>query len=85
LRFDALFSGIRRVVQQVAMFSDVTSCLRYIRMRPRRRPINEIRLSPLALRVRGANGQRVYCRPGTTDLSVLYETFCGRYHLPPLT
>ena len=52
-------------------------------MRVHRRPPNGTHLPALPLRVRALNGQCVYCRPGTTDLSVLYDTFCGRYHLPP--
>ncbi len=52
-------------------------------MRTHRRPPRGIHLPALPMRVRSLNNQCVYCRPGTTDLSVLYATFCGQYHLPP--
>jgi FkbM family methyltransferase len=83
LNFHTLISRTRRAFQQMAMFSDGRSCLRYMRMRVRRPSPNRAPLPALQLKVRAINGQRVFCRPGTTDFSVLYETFCGRYHLPP--
>src|SRR3954452_929666 len=42
------------------------------------------RLGPLvALRVRPLGGETVWIRPGTSDASVLRDTFFDRYHVPP--
>ena len=35
------------------------------------------------LRVKALHGQTIYCRSGLADLGVVYDTFEGRYHLPP--
>ncbi|MCP5111802.1 MAG: FkbM family methyltransferase [bacterium] len=35
------------------------------------------------LRVKELGGAPVWCRSGLSDLGVLYDTFVGRYHLPP--
>jgi len=35
------------------------------------------------LRLRQLGGEAIGIRPGTSDVTVLYETFCGQYHLPP--
>jgi FkbM family methyltransferase len=37
----------------------------------------------VAVRVRALGGKPVWLRPGTSDVTVLRETFLGRYHLPP--
>lgn len=38
---------------------------------------------PIELRVRALAGEPLYVRPGTSDPKVVWETFLGRYHLPP--
>src|SRR5262245_18098994 len=37
----------------------------------------------VSLRLKPLDGNSVLCRPGTTDALVLWDTFGGRYHLPP--
>ena len=37
----------------------------------------------VALRITDLNGETVWCRSGLADLGVVYDTFAGRYHLPP--
>jgi FkbM family methyltransferase len=39
----------------------------------------------MAVRVRALGGRWVWLRPGTTDVSVLIDTFVGGYHRPPET
>jgi FkbM family methyltransferase len=41
--------------------------------------------TPTAVRVRALGRRWVWLRPGTTDVSVLVDTFVGGYHLPPAT
>jgi FkbM family methyltransferase len=33
--------------------------------------------------IKTANSKTLFCRPGTTDAVVLWDTFRGRFHLPP--
>lgn len=40
---------------------------------------------PVAVRVRELGGGEVWVRPGSTDVSVLIDTFMRRFHLPPET
>ena len=42
------------------------------------RPLIPLRLKPL-------NDGVIYCRSGLSDLGVVFDTFVGRYHLPPDT
>ncbi len=35
------------------------------------------------LRVSELQGETIWCRSGLADLGVVYDTFAGRYHLPP--
>ncbi len=37
------------------------------------------------LRIKELNGQTIWCRSGLADLGVVYDTFVGRFHLPPDT
>jgi FkbM family methyltransferase len=38
---------------------------------------------PLSIRVRSLGNEEVVLRTGTTDCAVAWDTFVGRYHLPP--
>jgi FkbM family methyltransferase len=38
---------------------------------------------PVLVRVRPLHGAPVALRPGASDVTVLWDTFLGRYHLPP--
>jgi len=40
--------------------------------------------SPVSLRIRQLGGHSIFCRPGTTDNYVLWDTFVKQYHLPPI-
>ena len=44
-------------------------------------PTDSATLVPL--RVTDLNGAEIHCRSGLADLGVVYDTFVGRYHLPP--
>jgi len=44
-------------------------------------PTDSATLVPL--RVNDLNGGEIRCRSGLADLGVVYDTFVGRYHLPP--
>ena len=37
----------------------------------------------LELRIRELDDRPIWCRAGLSDLSVVYDTFDGGYHLPP--
>ncbi len=37
----------------------------------------------IPLRVNDLGGETIWCRSGLADLGVVYDTFVGRYHLPP--
>jgi len=53
-------------------------------MRHARRSMSLTRLAkPTDKRVKALDGQTIYCRSGLADLGVVYDTFEGRYHLPP--
>jgi FkbM family methyltransferase len=65
------------------LLSDLGSCVNYIRLLGRRRSSAEAQPAALPLRARALRGERVYCRAATSDLAVFYETFNGRYHVPP--
>jgi len=40
---------------------------------------------PVPIKVRALGGIPVFCRPGTSDAHVLWDTFHGLYHLPPVS
>jgi FkbM family methyltransferase len=65
------------------MFSDCTSLLNYIRLRTSGNTSGKLRRAPLTLRLRCLGDQLVYCRPATTDLNVVNDTFFCGHHLPP--
>lgn len=39
---------------------------------------------PIAVRLRALRGNHVLCRPGTTDLRTLFDTFVKQYHVAPV-
>jgi|SRR5579884_463631 len=38
---------------------------------------------PVPLRLRALHGNTIWCRPRTSDVNVIYDTFFEEYHLPP--
>jgi FkbM family methyltransferase len=69
---------IRRMAREVAPLSDYLQILRLSEARGKfdeREPIH-VRILPLG-------GLTVTLRPGTSDASVVLDTFLARYHLPP--
>ncbi|HET6868876.1 MAG TPA: FkbM family methyltransferase [Solirubrobacteraceae bacterium] len=46
-------------------------------------PIHDGSVSLAPLRVRPLGGEEVLVRPGTSDISIFWDTFARRYHLPP--
>jgi len=38
---------------------------------------------PVAFSMKPLGGRQIVCRPGTTDLSTMYDVFVKQYHLPP--
>ena len=83
MSFDSLTLRAKRIYQSMALLSDARSYVNYMRLRGSSRSPNASRPAALALRARALGGQRVYCRPATTDFCVFNETFSGRYHVPP--
>jgi FkbM family methyltransferase len=68
----------KSLLNQLKVFSTVSDVVLY------RRLCNSYILShPFTLRIRGAGGNPLWVRPGTTDLKVLWDTFHYKYHLPP--
>jgi FkbM family methyltransferase len=59
------------------LFADVASAWRFAGARSSR-----LKADPVVLRLRG--GATVYCRPGSSDASVLWDTFERAYHAPAL-
>jgi FkbM family methyltransferase len=39
--------------------------------------------APVGIELRPLGGRTVWIRPGTSDADVVWDTFVGRYHLPP--
>jgi len=83
LKRDLQALQIVRACGRMVLLSDVRSCVNYMRLLGRSRFSAGPHAAALALRARALKGQRVYCRPATTDVSVFHETFSGRYHIPP--
>lgn len=76
----------RKFFESMTLFSDWDSRLAWIGLltrRPRRGFAAAFPADSVALRLRALGGTRVYCRPGTSDATVLYDAFYRRYHLPP--
>lgn len=64
-----------RLWRTLSSFSDVRESLKLFGMKPSGAPVS-LSLKPLG-------GRQIVCRPGTTDLRTMYDTFVKRYHLPP--
>lgn len=75
--------------EKAALLDGPLSLINYLRLRRScsmlngAAPIRRRRAAPLSLRVRALKGNRVLCRPLTTDFPVFVQTFVGLYHLPP--
>ncbi len=67
-------------IRYLRVFSGLRDVIVYRRLRK-----DPTSCQPLvALRLRETGGAVMYCRPGTTDSTVLWDTFWNRYHLPPV-
>jgi FkbM family methyltransferase len=78
--------GLWTIRRWHALFSDLESLhhYRHLRRSSQRDILGcERQLAIIRLRLKPLNGNAVYCRPGTTDVDVLDDTFIGMYHLPP--
>lgn len=64
-----------RLWRTLSSFSDVRESLKLTRSKGSG--------DPVALRLKPLGGRQIVCRPGTTDLSTLYDVFVKQYHLPP--
>lgn len=47
-------------------------------------PSPEARSSTIRIPLRTLNGHAILARSGTSDAQVIYDTFVGKYHLPPV-
>ncbi len=63
--------------QIVSMFSNPIQLIRYVGCMLSRKRKKEI-----AIKVKMMNGRPLICRTGTSDATVLRDTFSGLYHLP---
>jgi FkbM family methyltransferase len=68
----------RRILNSVAIVSDVASLRMYWRLHTSA-PLPD----RVAIRLRSLSGETILLRPRTSDVHVVYDTFCGAYHLPP--
>jgi FkbM family methyltransferase len=79
-----------RVQRHVAMVTDTWRARRRLFNSPRdadryaRLLRSERGESEVVIHVRAIGGQPLFCRPGTSDADVLWDTFVGAYHLPPV-
>ena len=79
----------RAARRTLPLLSDAASRKNF--MRHFRRNLSFTRLSvptdrtapPFPLRLDPLGGTAIHCRSGLADLGVVYDTFVGRYHLPP--
>lgn len=69
---------VQRVLEYASVFSDVKSIRTYRKLlyAPDKLP------ATVELAIRSLGGNRVICRNRTADVETLWDTFCGRYHLP---
>ena len=78
-----LLKKIERSARDLRVFSNLRSAQMFRRLLHAAPKQGETE-DNVSFALRPLNGNLVYCRPGTTDLRVLDDTFFGRYHLPPV-
>ena len=78
-RLQNLLNNLQNLLNHIRVFSTLSDVLLYRKVR-----YTQKRSSPLSLRVKQAGVNPLLLRPGTTDAQVLWDTFYGKYHLPPL-
>jgi FkbM family methyltransferase len=71
--------GLLRPLQILALFADVRSALRFLRLRS----ASDAGTQPVELALRPLGGERILIRPATADVWAIGDTLLPPVHLPP--